>query len=183
PAAENSYGKIDGRRLHQYVEEQAAIARTYRDQGHPKFWGRIIGTSSDAESASWLASKFKSFNLSDVRIQPLDLSPQWFPQRWDVPVTAGGKPITLESAQPDYRAAALPAGGIEVEAVYAGIGSAADLLGKDLAGKAVFTYTMLGMRNEDAVKRADDRGAAVIFEVDMQPGNMRYQAYPSNTKA
>ena len=27
-----------------YVEEQAAISRRYRDQGHPKFWGRIIGT-------------------------------------------------------------------------------------------------------------------------------------------
>ena len=25
--------------------------------------------------------------------------------------------------------------------------------------------------------------AAAIFEVDMLPGNMRYQGYPSNTKA
>jgi hypothetical protein len=47
----------------------------------------------------------------------------------------------------------------------------------------VFTYTMIGMHNEDAVKRADESGAAAIFEVDMLPGNMRYQAYPSNTKA
>jgi hypothetical protein len=42
---------------------------------------------------------------------------------------------------------------------------------------------MLGMPNENAVKRADEKGAAAIFEVDLQPGNMRYQAYPSNTKA
>jgi hypothetical protein len=63
------------------------------------------------------------------------------------------------------------------------MGSAADFMGKDLKGKAVFTYTMLGMHNEDAVKRADENGAAVMFEVDMLPGNMRYQAYPSNTKA
>jgi hypothetical protein len=32
-------------------------------------------------------------------------------------------------------------------------------------------------------KRADTKGAAAIFEVDMLPGNMRYQGYPSNTKA
>ncbi len=180
---ENAYGKIGGRHLHQYVEEQAAISRRYRDQGHPKFWGRIIGTSADAESADWLANTFKSFGLSDVRIQPLDLSPQWFPKKWEVTVSGGGKTITLHSAQPDYRAAALPPGGIDVEALYGGLGSAADLLGKDLKGKAIFTYTMVGVHNEEAVKRLDDEGAVAIFEVDMLPGNMRYQAYPSNTKA
>ena len=63
------------------------------------------------------------------------------------------------------------------------MGSAADLVGKDLKGKAVFTYTMLGTHSEDAVKRADENGAVTIIEVDMLPGNMRYQAYPSNTKA
>jgi peptidase M28-like protein len=180
---QQAYARIDGRHLHQYVVEQAAIARRYRDQGHPKFWGRIIGTSADAESAEWLAGKFKAIGLSDARIQPLPLDPQWFPQKWEVTVTGGGKTITLESAQPDYRTAALPAGGLEVDAVYGGLGSAADLAGKDVKGKAVFTYTMLGMRSEDAVRRADQGGAAVIFEVDMLPGNMRYQAYPSNTRA
>src|ERR1043165_2486727 len=74
PPGEQAYGRIDGRHLHRFVEEQAAISRRYRDQGHPKFWGRIIGTSADAESAEWLASKFRSFGMSDVRIQPLDLS-------------------------------------------------------------------------------------------------------------
>jgi len=115
PPGEQVYSRIDGRHLHQYVEEQAAISRRYRDQGHPKFWGRIIGSSADAESAEWLANKFKSFGMSDVRIQPLDLSPQWFPERWAVTVTGGGKTIALDSAQPDYRAAALPAAGIDVE--------------------------------------------------------------------
>jgi peptidase M28-like protein len=183
PPGAQAYGRIDGKHLHAYVEKQADTSRRYRDQGHPKFWGRIIGTSADAESAAWLASTFKSIGMSDVRVQPLDLSPQWFPRTWDVTVTGGGKTITLDSAQPDYRAAPLPAGGIDVEAVYGGLGSAADLMGKDLKGKAVFTYTMLGMHNEDAVKRADDRGAVAIFEVDLLPGNMRYQAYPSNTNA
>ncbi len=180
---QQSYGRIDGKHLHRYVEEQAAISRRYRDQGHPKFWGRIIGSSADAESAEWLANTFKSVGLTDVRIQPLDLGPQWFPQQWDVTVSGGGKTIALDSAQPDYRAAALPPGGIDVEAVYGGLGSDADLMGKDVKGKAVFTYTMLGLPNEMAVRRADERGAVAIFETDLQPGNMRYQAYPSNTKA
>src|SRR5262245_36206974 len=162
PQGDQAYGRIDGKHLHAYVEEQAAISRRYRDQGHPKFWGRIIGSSADAENAEWLARKFTSLGMTDVRIQPLPLDPQWFPQSWHVTATGGGKTIALDSAQPDYRAAALPPGGIDAEAVYGGLGSAADLVGKDVKGKAVFTYTMLGMRNEDAVKRADDRGAAVI---------------------
>src|SRR5205814_5600585 len=96
PPGEQAYGRIDGKHLHQYVEEQAAISRRYRDHGHPKFWGRIIGTSADAESAEWLANKFKALGMSDVRIQPLDLSPQWFPERWAVTVTGGGNTITLD---------------------------------------------------------------------------------------
>jgi len=39
-----AYGAIDGKHLHTYVEDLTAISRKYRDQGHPQFWGRIIGT-------------------------------------------------------------------------------------------------------------------------------------------
>lgn len=182
PGAER-YGAIDGKRMHRDVVEQAMIARRYRDQGHPKYWGRIIGTSSDAESAEWLAAKFNAAGLSDVRIQPLDLDPQWTPRTWEAVVTGGGKTVRLETAQPFYGANALPAGGVDVEAVYGGLGSEADFAGKDVAGKAVFVFNQTGLKDEGAVRRADARGAAVIFEVDMLPGNMRSQAYPPGTKA
>lgn len=183
PLADQHYRPIDGRHLHTYVVEQAAISRRFRDQGHPKFWGRIIGTSSDAESADWLAAKFKSIGLSDVHIQPIDLVPQWMPQSWEVSIRSGGKTIVLDSAQPDYGSNPTPADGLDLEAVYAGLGSDADFAGKDVHGKAVFVFNMLGLKPEGAVKRADTKGAAAIFEVDALPGNMRYQAYPSGTTA
>jgi hypothetical protein len=156
PGAER-YGAIDGRRMHKDVVEQARISRRYRDAGHPKFWGRITGTSSDAESAQWLAAKFKAAGLSDVRIQPLDLEPQWMPQAWEAVITGGGKTIRIESAQPFYGANALPAGGIDVEAVYAGLGSEADFAGKNVTGKAVFVFNQTGLRDEGAVRRADSK--------------------------
>ena len=183
PAGAERYGAIDGKRMHKDVVEQTQMSRRYRDAGHPKFWGRITGTSSDAESAQWLAAKFKAAGLSDVRIQPLDLEPQWMPQTWDVALTGSGKTIRIESAQPFYGANALPAGGIDVEAVYAGLGSEADFAGKNVTGKAVFVFNQTGLRDEGAVRRADAKGAVVVFEVDMLPGNMRYQAYPSGTNA
>jgi hypothetical protein len=183
PPGQDRYAAIDGQRMHRDVVAQAAISRRYRDQGHPKFWGRITGTSSDAESAEWLAGRFKAAGLTDVRIQPLDLEPQWMPQAWDVVVTGGGTTVRVETAQPHYGANALPGGGVEIEAVYAGLGSEADFAGKDVRGKAVFVFNQTGLRNENALRRADGKGAAAIFEVDMLPGNMRYQAYPSGTKA
>jgi hypothetical protein len=182
-AGAERYGAIDGKRMHKDVVEQALISRNYRDKVHPKFWGRIIGSSADRASAEWLAAKFKAAGLSDVRIQPLDLEPQWMPQQWEAVVTGANKTVRLETAQPDYGAAALPAGGVDLEAVYVGLGSEADFAGRNVAGKAVFVFNQTGLKNEGAVRRADAKGAAVIFEVDMLPGNMRYQAYPSGTKA
>jgi hypothetical protein len=183
PPGQEAYANIDGRHMHQYVVEQAAISRRYRDAGHPKFWGRIIGTSADAEDVEWMIAKFKAAGLGDVRSQPFDLGPQWFPQSWDVSVTGNGKTISLESAQPDYGATGTSAGGMDLDAVYVGLGSEADFVGRDVKGKAMFVFSMLGALNENAVRRADAKGAASIFEVNMLPGNARYQAYRSGTKA
>ena len=183
PPGAEAYADIDGRRQHEYVVEQAAISRRYRDQGHPRFWGRITGTSGDAESAEWLVAKFRGIGLSDVRAQPLDLEPQWMPRSWAVTVTAGGKTTELESAQPAYRANPTPPGGLDLEAVYVGLGSEADFAGRDVRGKAVFTFRMPLSSSEAALQRADSRGAAAVFNVPMLPGNLRYQAYPSGTDA
>jgi Peptidase family M28 len=183
PAGASRYAAIDGKKMHRDVVEQAMISRRFRDNGHPKYWGRIIGLSSDHESADWLAAKFKTAGLSDVKIQPLDLEPTWVPQAWEVTVSGGGKTVRLETAQPAYGANPLPAGGVDVDAVYVGLGSEADFAGKDVTGKAVFVFNQMGLRNDGGARRADSKGAAVIFEVDMLPGNMRYQAYPSGTKA
>src|SRR3954466_8871811 len=96
PPADHAYGAIDGKHMHEYVVEQAAISRRYRDAGHPQFWGRVIGTSSDAESAQWLLEKFKRIGLTDTRVQPVDLVPQWMPQSWEITATGGDKTLHLE---------------------------------------------------------------------------------------
>ena len=93
PAGAERYATIDGKRMHRDVVEQALISRRYRDKVHPKFWGRITGTSSDQESAEWLAAKFKTAGLSDIKIQPLDLEPQWMPQTWSATISGAGKTV------------------------------------------------------------------------------------------
>ena len=39
PPGQEADADIDGRQMHKRVIEQVDIARRYRDQGHPKFWG------------------------------------------------------------------------------------------------------------------------------------------------
>src|SRR5262252_3579062 len=117
PPNAKEYADIDGRRLHTYVVEQAAISRRYRDQGHPQFWGRITGTSGDAESAEWLAAHFTRVGLSSVRIQPIDLPPQWMPQSWTITATSGATTLTLDrSAAPAYGAHGTGPEGLDVDA-------------------------------------------------------------------
>jgi hypothetical protein len=182
-AASDSYASIDGAHLKQYVEELAAMSRRYRDSGHSQFWGRIIGTEVDAENGRWLAGKFKTIGLSDVREQRFDLPPQWMPQSWSVSASGGGKELPLGSAQPTYRSEATPAAGLSLEAVDVGLATDADLARQDLKGKAVFFYSNDYMSrhataSNGAWKRISEKGAAAIFITLMIPGNLRFQFYP-----
>jgi hypothetical protein len=188
PEKDRAYGAIDGKHLHEYVVQQAEISDRYRDQGHPQFWGRITGTSSDTEDAQWLVDKLKKIGLSDVHAEPIDLKPQWIPQSWDIVATGNGKSLRLDgSAQPAYQTPATPPEGLDLEAVYAGTGSEADFAGRDVRGKAVFMFAMPlpgSMQStlvaEGGFKRAATKGAAAIFDIMALPGNMRNQLYPTH---
>jgi hypothetical protein len=192
PVSDRAYGAIDGKRIWPYVVQQAEISRRYRDQGHPQFWGRIIGTSADAEDARWLADNFAKIGLSNVHIQSLDLEPQWFPQSWEVAIISGSAITTLTSAQPAYRSPGTPATGLDLQAVYVGEGTPADFLDRDVRGKAVFITGFNRTNSSEvpaaespqavALHLADSKGAAAILYIYARlPGNVRYQAYPTNT--
>jgi len=185
------YGTIDGRHLHTFVVEQAAISRRFRDAGHPQYWGRIIGSSSDEESAAWLADKFRSIGLSDVRIQTLPIaSPVWEPvQPWEVVATGDDERLRLTSAQPAYESVSAPPGGLNLEAVYVGTGSEADFQARDVRDKAVVVYsvpfpaaTWETARSERVYRRAEDNGAAAILVLLALPGNLRVQGYTTGGK-
>src|SRR5438045_8075248 len=101
-AASDSYSTIDGAHLKGYVGDLAAISRRYRDNGHPQFWGRIIGSAADRETADWLMNKMREIGLTDVHEDPIDLAPQWFPQSWSLTAGSGDNTLRLDTAQPAY---------------------------------------------------------------------------------
>src|SRR5579862_1772464 len=197
--SEKAFEAIDGKRLLGYVSDLSAISRRYRDAGHPQFWGRIIGSSADRESADWLMAKMKAIGLTDVHEEPIDLAPQWFPQSWDLAASGGGKTLTLATAQPAYSTPGTSGGGVDLEVVYAGLGSEADLAGRDLRGKAVLifsnpmpgswrhTSTQEAVMSDDGTRTtwlqlAEQRGAAAIICAIQLPGNLRTQLYPTGTR-
>ena len=188
PAAEQKYAAIDGAHLKQYVSELTAISRKYRDNGHPQYWGRIIGTQADTDNAQWLQEKFKASGLADVHEQMFDLPPQWMPHDWSVVLSANGKTYKVDTAQPTYQAVGTPAAGTDLEVEYVGMASDADLkLAPDVKGKAVFFYsTDTGSRHapiaDNAIRRIGERGAAAIFVIQGIPGNERTQFYPVNSQ-
>jgi hypothetical protein len=171
PAGEQAYGRIDGAHLKQYVVDITAVSRQSRDDGNA-YWGRIAGTKYDDQIEGWAEQKFKAAGLEKVHRQYFDLPPQWFPTAWGITATGGGKRVTLTTAQPTYRTTPTRPGGLQVDAVWVGLGTAADFAGRDVRGKAVVIHTMLapGQMGQSAIseaafKRASEAGAAAILTI------------------
>jgi hypothetical protein len=141
PAAARAYGTIDGTRLWQDVKQHADIAERYRQQGHPQFWGIIAGTAGDADEAQWLLGRYKQIGLADTHVQTVALfHPQWAPESWEVAVTGDRQPTPLTSALPAYATTSTNGKPLDLLAVYVGLGSDADLAGRDVRGKAVLLF-------------------------------------------
>jgi Peptidase family M28 len=177
--SEQEYAAIDGKHLEQYVNDFMDFAYHYRDQGH-QFWGRIMGTSGDVENEQWLLNKFKKIGLADVHEVPVNLPPQWMPQSWELEATVNGTTLPLGTAWPAQNSPGTPESGLNLEAVYVGLGSEADYHGLDVHGKAVVIFSIPlpgSIQNsaglEGATRRAEGKGAAAIIVVVMLPGNVR----------
>lgn len=177
--ADQAYARIDGNKIKQYVNEIAAISRKSRDEGE-RYWGRIAGTKHDALIHEWSATKFREAGLENVRMQEFAMRPQWFPTSWSLTVTGSGQTLKPESVFPASRTAATPPGGLDVDAVWVGLGTEADFAGKDVKGKIAVMHSWptdaphghsaawLG-----SLQRAADKGAAAVLVNRATPGNLK----------
>lgn len=186
PGAE-AYETLDGDRMKRLVEEQTGIARRYRDAGH-QYWGRIIGTDADHETATWMARQLREVG-ADVRREELELEPQWVPRSWEASVSRPGEGVTLASITPTYASAGTAGEGIDVELIDVGLGMATDFRGRDISGKAVIIHAiprpgiislLRSAALRGAIERAGDNGAAAILIVIELPGNIQTLIYRVN---
>lgn len=94
--------------------------------------GASSASSADAENQQWFLKTLTDLGLSDVHLQMFDMVPQWMPQSSEVMATAGGKRVKLETAQPSYGSTRTRGLGLDLDVVYAGLGSEADFAGRDV---------------------------------------------------
>lgn len=177
PAGWEAYSDIDGERAKRVADGLTAISRKSRDDGN-QFWGRITGTIYDRMSQDWIEAQFKEIGLQDIRRQPLEMAPLWYPESWAASASADGAPLTLKSAFPIVDTVGTTRKGISADAIWLGLGTDADFLGRDVRGKAVFLYSIAtpGGRAHSAnwngaIKRANDAGAAMVFVTMGFPGD------------
>ena len=175
PDSERAYAKIEGAKMKAVVNEVVAISRQSRDAGD-KYWGRIAGTKYEALTADLLEAKFRKLGMVDINRPVFDLRPQWFPLDWNVSATGGGQTLTFPSLRPALGSTATPPNGLDLDAVWVGLGTAADFQGRDVRGKAVIIHTMLapGQMGQSAIfegafRRASEAGAAAILGIVPHP--------------
>ena len=177
PAGEEKYASIQGAELKKLTADIVAISEKSRADGN-QYYGRISGSPYDKMTSDYMLAAFQKLGLEQTREQGFNLSPQWFPTSWKVELNAGDKTIPLTSAFPFQNGLGTPNGPMEAEAVWVGLGTAADFKGRDVKGKAVFIYSFPtpGGRDHTAltngmVQRATDAGASLVFVVLGFPGN------------
>ncbi len=129
-------------------------------------------------TADWTEAHFRRLGMEDVHPVDFDLRPQWFPVDWNLTTTGGGTQLGFTSANPATGSRSYPEG-IEAEAVWVGLGTAAEFAGRDVSGKAVIIQTILApgqMGNsaswEGATIRAEEAGAALIVGIWGYGGNL-----------
>jgi len=182
-----TYASIDGERMKRLVEQQAEIARDYRLAGN-QFWGRIIGTSSDRETANWMMGQLRQTGVENVRLDSIPLPTQWLPQSWHLTVESDNKTTELTSAWPAYGSVGTSQAGAKLELIDVGLGMATDFQGRDVHGKAVVLHSIAttstvfnSVRRTGALQRAEQLGAAAIFLVLELPGNLQTAFYDVGT--
>ena len=182
---QRQYASISGVRMKRHVIELAQISLRYRDAGH-KWWGRLPGTTADRDSMAYMTRAFEDLGLS-VEHFPYTLPSDWRPSDWAASYRAAdGSTTTLTTAFPVARTKATGPRGITAEAVWVGVGSGADFIGRNVEGKAVVIYSVFvpGGRSHSASDRAGlfnantraaDMGAAMVVNVMGVPGNGQFQ--------
>ena len=178
PAGEEKYGRLQGDRLKSFVNEITGVSRKSREDGE-LLWGRIAGTKYDDMVETLVEEKFKAWGLQSHR-QYFDLPPQWFPTSWEFRATGAGKTVEFKTVRPARGGPATPASGVDLEAVWVGLGRESDFADRDVKGKLAVLYSfptpgVVGhtASRDDAVQRAADRGAAAVLLNIAIPGNVQ----------
>src|SRR6185437_10212636 len=176
---QEAYKDVDGYKIKDIIKQITAFSLESLDSGE-QFWGRVLGNKAHDEGTEFMAKAWEKLGLKVQRVDFVNPT-VWLPRKWEGGYITPGKSAPLLTLYPDNETVGTAAGGITADAVWVGIGTPADLVGRDVKGKAVIIYSILlpGGRSQSAgVFGANDAavkaGAAFIIDVVGVPGNGQF---------
>lgn len=187
---QEAYKDVDGLKIKALVKEITAISDKSRDAGD-FYWGRITGTPYDRMTTDWMLGQFRKLGMENVHREEFTAAPLWYPTAVTASYTAAGRTEKLLTLFPIAETKATPPAGITADAVWVGLGTDADFIGRDVKGKAVIIYSILtpGGRNHsagdrsgayDSINRANKAGAAMVIAIMGMPGNALFEPEGAN---
>lgn len=176
------YPDIAGENVFNYVKDLTAFAQQSKQDGNV-LWGRIQGSKYEREATEYVAEKFKQWGLQDVRLESFPLSAgAWLPSAVSLETldSKGNRLERLISAMTAYPSGETPKEGLVAPIEYVGLGSVAELRGKDLEGKIALLYVRVfdgvlmhsGLAAAARIAATTD-AAGIILWMDA-PGNASY---------
>jgi len=188
PASEDPYTDITGDEIHGYLRDLTEFSNQSRAAGDV-LWVRVQGTVYERRASEYIAERFDEWGLENVVLEDFPChAPQWNPTEISLTVIGGSSPgaptedYSFATAMTGFQAAVTPGEGITAPVVYIGLGSPADLFGRDLRGRIALIHSKVfeGVHLHSArrvVSRLVEEGDAlgVIVWLDL-PQNGRYAA-------
>lgn len=176
---QEAYADVDGYKIKDIIKQIVAFSLQSLDSGQ-QFWGRVLGTKAHDDAVTFMGDQWEKLGLKVQRVDFINPT-VWLPRKWEGGYITPAKSAPLLTLYPDNETVGTPAGGITADAIWVGIGTPADLIGRDVKGKAVIIYSFLlpGGRSQSAgVFGANDAavkaGAAMIIDVVGVPGNGQF---------
>lgn len=184
---DDPYPHIRGEALMQTVRDIVAISAQSKADGNT-LWGRISGGPYERMTAEYLAQQFKAAGLQNVAIETFPRAPQPWPLSWGVTLIADAaygaetRDHRFDLAFPSSDHHSTAADGIEAELVYVGLGTPADLAGRDLKGRIAVVHSVLQQSTfaHTAVgvpARLEKAGAAGVLTVMEVPGAVQLKPF------
>ncbi|MFJ7729446.1 M20/M25/M40 family metallo-hydrolase [Neobacillus sp. NPDC097160] len=123
---------------------------------------RVAGTAKEDQTVEYIANQFKQYGFNNVEIQPFKI------------VTSYNRPTTASFSvnETSYQVTAFgysqntPSGGMSSKLVYVGLGSEAEVAGKDVSGKIALVHRGGGIPFATKMSNAKNAGASGVVIIN-----------------
>lgn len=174
---------ITGEEIHGYLRKLTEFSQQSKEDGNV-LWGRIQGSKYEYDATKYVAQELKKWGLNDIAIQRAPVrEPVWQPSKIELIVKSHeGERYQFKSAMTAFPSGITDENGITAPIEYVGLGTRADLRGKNIKGKIALLYVrawegvLMHSGHLAALRLVEQYDAAgVILWIDL-PGNEKFAA-------